>query len=109
MEEVPNLINISPREPIQVLNLHGFLKILRLSFKWYFWQKWKIPMLVLESHTKDRKSTRDKENIGNPKVNRGYPPLTTNRISADCLENSLWASMRFIPQGVYHTEGFNAM
>ena len=36
-------------------------------------------MLVLEAHNKDRKSTRDKENICSPIVNRGCPPLTANR------------------------------
>ena len=66
-------------------------------------------MLVLGAHNKDRKSTKDKANIGNPKVNRGCPPLTANRISADCVENSLGPSVQYIPLGVYHTGSFNAM
>ena len=57
------------------------LKILCVSFKWYFWQKWKISMLVLGLHSKDRKSTKDKGNISNPKVNRGCPTLTANTAS----------------------------
>ena len=40
MEDVPNLINIGPSNSIQILNQHEiFLKILYVSFKWYFWQK----------------------------------------------------------------------
>ena len=66
-------------------------------------------MLALEAHNKDRKSTRDKANIGNPKVNRGCPPLTANRISADCVENSLGSSVEYIPLGGYHTGSFNVM
>ena len=43
MEDVHNLINIGPTNPIQILNqreifLFDFL-ILYVSFKWYFWQK----------------------------------------------------------------------
>ena len=66
-------------------------------------------MLVLGTHNKDRNSTRDKANKGNPKVNRGCPPLTANRTSADCVENSLEPSVHYIPLGVYHTESFNSM
>ena len=58
-------------------------------------------MLVLGAHNKDKKSTRDKANIANPKVNRGCPPLTTNRTSADCVENSLGPSVQYISLGVY--------
>ena len=37
MEEVSNLINIGPTNPIQILNQHEFfLKISYVSFKWYF-------------------------------------------------------------------------
>ena len=66
-------------------------------------------MLVLGAHNKDRKSTRDQANICNPKVNRGCPPLTANRTSADFEDNSLGPSVQYIPQGVYHTRSFNAM
>ena len=71
--------------PIQILNQHDFLK--------RFWvcppndtfdKILKISMLVQGLLSKDRKSTRDKANINNPKVNRGCPPLTTNRTSTDC-------------------------
>ena len=57
-----------------------------VSFKWYFWETLKKYMLVLGTYNKDRKSTRDKASIGNPKVNRGCSPLTANRTSADCVE-----------------------
>ena len=66
-------------------------------------------MLVLGSHSIGRKSTRDKANTGNPKVNRCCPPLTANRTSADCEENSLVSSVQYIPLGVYHTGGFDAV
>ena len=37
MEEVPNLINIGPTNPIQISNQDDFFfKILYVSFKWYF-------------------------------------------------------------------------
>ena len=39
MEEVHNLINIGPTNPIQILNNMIIFKILYVSFKWYFWQK----------------------------------------------------------------------
>ena len=71
--------------------------------------KLKILMSVLGLNSKDRKSTRDKANISNPKVNRGCVPLTTNCISADCLQISLGPSIPYIPLGVYHTGGFNPM
>ena len=37
----------------------------------------KTLILALGLHSEDRKSTRDKSNIGDPKVNRGRPPLTS--------------------------------
>ena len=37
MEEVLNLTNICPTNPFQILNQHDFLKIVCVSFKWYFW------------------------------------------------------------------------
>ena len=66
-------------------------------------------MSVLGLNSKGRKSTRDKANISNPKVNRGCAPLTANRISADCVQISLGPSIPYIPLGVYHTGRFNAM
>ena len=54
-------------------------------------------------NSKDRKSTRDKANISNPKVNRGCAPLTANRISADYVKISVGLSTPYIPLGVYHT------
>ena len=61
-------------------------------------------MLVLGAHNKDRKSTGDKANLGNPKVNRGCHPLTANRISADCVENSLGPSQYFPLGGLPYWE-----
>ena len=60
-------------------------------------------------HSKDRKSTKDKANISNPKVNRGCPPLSANRISTDCVQISLEHSIQYTPLRVYRTGGFNAM
>ena len=65
--------------------------------------------LVLGLNSKDRKSTRDKANISNPKVNRGCAPLTANRTAADCVQISLGPSIAYIPLGVYHTGRFNTM
>ena len=64
---------------------------------------------MLGLHSKDRKPTRDKSNIGNPKVNRGCPPPIANSTSADFDENSLGPSVHYIPLRVYHIGGFNAM
>ena len=69
----------------------------------------KISVLVLGLHSKDKKSTKDKANISNPKVKRGFPPLKANHISADCVQISLGPSIQYIPLRVYHTGGFNAM
>ena len=66
-------------------------------------------MSVLELHSKDRKPVRDKANISNPKVNRGCAQLTANRSSADCVQISFEPSIPYIPLGVYHIGGFNAM
>ena len=54
--------------------------------RWIFMCPWndtfnknkKISMSELGLNSKDRKSTRDKANISNPKVNRGCAPFTTN-------------------------------
>ena len=66
-------------------------------------------MSILGLNSKDRKSTRDKANISNPKVNRGCAPRTANRISADCVQISLAPSIPYIPLEVCHTGGFNAV
>ena len=104
MEEVLNLINICPTNPIQILNQHDFSRFcvcpLNDTLK-------KILMLVLGLHRKDRKSTKDKANISNPKVNKGWPPLTANRTSADCVQISLGPSIQYIPLRVYRAGGFN--
>ena len=66
-------------------------------------------MSVLGLNNKDSKSTRDKANISNPKVNRGCAPLTANCTSADCVQISLGPSIPYVPLGVHHTGEFNAM
>ena len=53
--------------------------------------------------------SRDKANRGKPKVDRSCPPLTANRISADCMENTPGPSIQHIPLGVYHTGCFKAI
>ena len=65
--------------------------------------------MALELHSKDRKSAKDKANKSSPKVYKGCPPLTSNRISADCVQISFGPSIQYIPLGVYHTGGINAM
>ena len=106
MEDVHKSINICPTNPIQT-NMKFFedfvcvLQMILLTKK--------ILMSVLGLNSKDRKSTRDKVNISDPKVNRGCAPLTANRISADCVQISLGPSIPYIPLGVYHTGGFNAL
>ena len=66
-------------------------------------------MLALGLHSKHRKSTKDTASKSNPKVNRGCPPLTSNRTSADCVQISLGPSIQYIQLRVYHTGGFNAV
>ena len=63
-------------------------------------------MLVLGLQYKDKKSTKDKANISNTKVNRDCPPLTANHTSADCVQISLGPSIQYIPLSVYRTGGF---
>ena len=108
MKDVFNLINICPTSPIQVLDPHGiFLRMcLCPSNDIYDIKK---SMLVLGPQGKDRKYCRDKANIDNPKVNRGCPPLTANRSKTCCDQNSPGPSIQYVPLGVYHTGGFNAM
>ena len=55
--------------------------------------------------SKDRKYSRHKTNISNSKINRGCPPLTTNRTSADCVENTPGTPVQHIPLRVHHNGG----
>ena len=96
MEEVPNLINICPTN--RSLNLHEFFEDFVCPSNDTF-EKIKKMILVLGLHSKDRRSTLGKSNIGNPKLNRGCTPLASNCTSADCDENSLGPSLRYIPLG----------
>ena len=107
MEDVHNLINFGPTNPIQILNQHEI-----------FWRFCMCPSSDTFDNNKKSwsrywcstvKTTRDKANISNPKVNRGCAPLTANRTSADCVQISLGPSIPYIPLGVYRTGRFNAM
>ena len=71
--------------------------------------KKKILMSVLGLNSNDRKSTGEKANINNPKVNRCCAPLTANRISVDCVQISPGPSIPYTPPGLYHTGRFNAI
>ena len=99
MEDVHNLINIGPTNPIQILNQHEI-----------FWRFCTCNSNdTFDKNKKDMKSTGDKANISNPKVNRGCAPPTANRTSADCVQISLRPSIPYIPLGVYHTGRFIAL
>ena len=104
MEDVHNLINICPTNPIKILNQHElFWRFCMCPSNDTFAKSKQILKSVLGLNSKDRKSTRDKTNISNPKVNRGCAPLTANRTSADWVQISLGPSIPYIPLGVYHT------
>ena len=105
MEEVLNSSNICPTNPIHILQTNMNFDCVCASNDTFD----KISMLVLGLHSKDRKTTKNKANISNPKGNRYYPPLTANRTSADCVKVSLGPSIQYIPLRVYGTGGFNAM
>ena len=64
-------------------------------------------MLVLGSYRKDGKYSKDKENIGNRKVNRGGPH--SQPTYTVCVENTPGRTIQHIPLGIYHAGGFNAM
>ena len=109
MEDAHNLINFGPTNPIQILNQHEiFWRFCMCPSNDTFDKNKKILKKVLGLNSKDKKSTRDKANISNPKVNRGCAPLTANRTSADCVQISLGPSIPYIPLGVYCTGRFNA-
>ena len=72
-------------------------------------------MFVLGLHDKDRKYSRDKVHMGNPKVNKCCSPLTASHTSADCMNFTPGPLIQHISLGVYNTGGggggggFNAM
>ena len=66
-------------------------------------------MLLLGHHDKGGIYSRDKANIDNPKVNRGFPQPTANLTSPDCVENTPGPSVQHIPLGVYHVGGLTAI
>ena len=110
MEDVHNVINFGPTNPIQILNQHEiFRRFCMCNSNDTFDKNNKILKKVLGLNSKDRKSIRDKTNISYPKVNRGCAPLTANRTSADCVQISLGPPIPYMPLGVYHTGRFNAM
>ena len=60
MEEVLNLINMCPTNPIQILNKHELFWIFcACPSNDTFDKNKKITMLVLGLHSEDRKSTKD--------------------------------------------------
>ena len=52
MEEVPNLLNICPSNPIQSLNLHEVFEDFVCALQMIVWTKIKKSMLVLGLHSK---------------------------------------------------------
>ena len=77
--------NLSYRPNSSLKPTWNFLKIffvLRMIFLTSL-VKWK---LALGPHGKDKTHFMNKTYIGNPKVNRGSPPLTVNPISAGSVE-----------------------
>ena len=110
MEDVHNLISIGPTNPIQILNQHEiFWRFCMCNSNDTFDKNKKYWSSYWAQQQRQKKSTRDKANISNPKVNRGCAPLTANRTSADSVQISLGPSIPYIPLGVYHTGRFNAM
>ena len=72
IEDVSNLISISPTNPIEILNLHGIaLKILFCSS--YIFDINESIDAGSGAHGKDRKYCRDRANIVNPKVAKVVP------------------------------------
>ena len=110
MEDVHNLINIGPTNPIQIWNQHEiFWRFCMCNSNDTLDKNKKYWSRYWGSTAKTGSLTRDKANISNPKVNRGCAPLTANRTSADCVQIALGPSIPYIPLGVYHTGRFNAM
>ena len=79
MESVSNLIDIYHKDSIQVLNLHGFLYILFVHFKLYFWYWWK-KLFILGPTFGDTKSLGTKQTQVKPNANRGCPIELTSQI-----------------------------
>ena len=101
MEEVPNLINIGPTNPIQILNQHEiFWRFCMCPSNDTLNKNKKISMLELGLHSKDRKSTRDKANISNPNVNRGCRPTHSQLHLSRLCANFTWTL-----NTIYSTEG----
>ena len=97
MEEFPNLINIGPTNPIQILNQHGLFGRFCLCPSNDTLKK---SMLVLGLQSKDRKYTRDKANISNCKVNRSLSPTHSQPHLSRLCANFTWTL-----NTIYSTEG----
>ena len=97
MEEVPNLINICPTNPIQVLNLHEFFEDFVYVLQMILLTKLKKLWYGYLLHSKDRTSTRDKSNIGNPKVNGGCTHSQPHL-------SRLWSKFIWTLNTIYSTE-----
>ena len=97
MEDVPYFINICATISSQVLNLHDFfvdfdgsIQIMQRTLMTIFF------MWVLGSSLNDRKSSKDKSDIGNSKANIGWSQSIVNHTSAECVQISLGPSPRHI-------------
>ena len=109
MEDVHKLLNIGPINPIWILNKHAFFEDFVCVLQMIILTKIKNIDVGTGAQQQRQEVYWDRANISNPKVNRACAPLTANRISADCVQISLGPSIPYIPLGVYHTGGFNAM
>ena len=101
IHDVSNLINICPTNPVQVLNLHEIFQRFCLCTWNDIFDMNKTVIVGTGARGKDGKYLRNKANIGNPKVNRGWPSLTANHILADCMEITLGPSIKHIQLGVF--------
>ena len=87
MHDFVPLVNTCHKISYPVLNMYGCF----VDFKWrymiYMIFKW-FYMLVPGSSSNDKKSSREKANIGYSKANRTCPPSTAIYTSPVCMENS---------------------
>ena len=108
IEDISHTVNISPTASTQNLNLqHLFQEILIVTFQWYFGHEWKFFCLVLGSSSKDKKSSRDKANLGHPKANSGCAPYTASHTSAQCVKTHQDPTALYRSTVFRHTGGLN--
>ena len=105
IEDVTYFIDICPITSIQGLNLHDFF----IDFDGDIQMMLRTIMIFFMLALNDRKSSRGRANIVNPKTNKGCPPFTVNHTSAQYVENSRGPSPGYIQMGHPHTGICNAM